>query len=153
MTWQLELTERLRYYINDLDSSAYKWTDNQLQKFIIIAASHVLTELPRLDVGYDIHIYNLVFIPDPTSNHADDFCNLIVLKAACILARAELKKTAASGGFKIVDDKSTVDTTGTLSNAKAVSAEYCDAYEGAVKEFERGNQFSGGAVFGPHTES
>lgn len=152
MSWKPELTERLRYYINDFDPTVYKWTDTQLQKFILIAASQLVTELPRIDAGYDIDIYNLTITPDPVESGHTDFCNLVIYKAACILSRAEFKKVAAGGGFKIVDDKSTIDTTNVLQSVKAIATEYCEAYQSALTEYERGNQWGGGAVMGPHTE-
>lgn len=153
MSWSTELTERLRYYLNDYDATLYKWTDTQLQKFLLIAASELVMEVPRLDAGYAIDVGNLTITPDPVTSGHEAFSNLMVLKAACIIGRSDLKKAAASGGFKIVDDKSTIDTTNVIASYKAAATEFCEAYKSALNEFERSNQFTGGAVFGPYTEN
>ena len=50
-TWDDILVERLRYYIFDLDSSNYSWTDLQLQKFLAISSIDVLSDLTKYDVG------------------------------------------------------------------------------------------------------
>jgi hypothetical protein len=60
-TWDLVLTERLRYVINDLDPAQYTWTDTQLQKFLSISAIQVLNDTKRwsnlFSVAYIINTY------------------------------------------------------------------------------------------------
>lgn len=155
MAWNDVLVERLRYYIDDIDVTNYLWTDDQLTKFLVIAANQVLFETNEwgLDIGYVIDTYAATITPDPVEQNQEDFCNLMVLKAACIIARSQFRKASASGGFKILDDKSTIDTTNVLDTQKGITKEFCEAYTGALEEFARGNRWQGGAVFGPHTES
>lgn len=155
MAWDTVLTERLRYYINDIDPTNYTWTDDQLEKFLLIAANQVLVETADwgLDIGYEVDTYGGTITPDPVDEDQEAFCNLVVLKAACIIARSVLKKLAATSGFKIVDDKSTIDTTGAFASAKGMAAEFCEAYDGALNDFGRSHKWGGGAVFGPHTDS
>lgn len=142
MTWQTELVEQLRYYINDIDESSATWTDAQLEKFLALGAIHVSNDTK--DYGgttFTVSVGGTPSIsPDPTDS--DDFLqSLIVVKASCIIMNATLKKESAAGGYKIIDDRSTIDTTNRVKDLRSVAESYCNAYQKAVQEFKHDNSF------------
>lgn len=156
MAWDTVLTERLRYIINDFDATAYKYTDAQLKKFLVISASLVVTELPDwADTlgSYTIDTSAGTISPDPVETSPSGFSNLIVLKAACIIGRAELKLIGATGGWKIVDDRSTIDGTNAVKSAKDTADTLCGAYNDTLDDFKKGNSMAGEAIFGPYASS
>lgn len=157
-TWDEILVERLRYYILDIDATDYTWTDEQLEKFLAIAAINVFNSLENwtttLNGPYTVYT-NLsgsgMIIPDPVSNGPLALGNMIVAKAACIIAQADLKKAGATGGWKIVDDRSTIDGTKSIEAAADTAKKYCEAYESIVNEFKRGNRYAGYAILTPYS--
>lgn len=156
MAWDTVLVDRLRYVINDFDSSSYLYNDTQLKKFLVIAATFVITEAPdwtSIFGDYVIDTSAITISPDPVDTSPLGFSNLVVLKAACIISRAELKKIGATGGWKITDDRSTIDGTGAVENAKQWSIDACDAYKKTLEEYQRGNSSAGEAIFGPYSSA
>ena len=157
MAWNTTLVERLRYIIYDLDSSNYAWTDVQLEKFLAISAINVINDLSKWSsVIGGTYVINTdvtgaaMITPDPVTSGSNIFGNLIVTKAACIIANSELRKIGKTGGWKIIDDKSTIDGTKAVDTAKNIAKDYCSAYEAAIKEFKLGNLPAGQAILSPY---
>lgn len=141
MTWSVDLVKVLRYYINDIDVPQ-SFTDENLRIFILIGISQLQTSLQGIDIGgpYTIDFDAATISPDPCSQVTDDntaFLNLIVLAAACILIRADLNKKSARFGFRITDDRSTIDAKDMLSIMKDQSKEFCKSYEAGLSEFKK----------------
>lgn len=156
MAWDTVLVDRLRYIINDFDSSNYTYTAIQLQKFLVVAATLVITELPDWGdtIGsYTIDTENITITPDPIDTSPVGFSNLIVLKAACIIGRAELKKIGATGGWKIIDDRSTIDGTESVKSAKEWATNACEAYTNTLSDYKKGNSSAGEVIFGPYASA
>ena len=160
MSWDTELVERLRYVINDLDPTDYTWTDVQLQKYLAIATINVLNDLAQygsvIGTGYAVNVSatgSTMITPDPTASSSIGFSNLIVFQAACIIARGDLKKAGKTGGWKIIDDRSTIDGTSSIQGAKDIVDDYCGAYAATLAEFKRGNQFAGQAILSPYASA
>lgn len=151
MAWETVLVERLRYYINDLDASP-TWTDAQLIKFITIGAIQVNESLKTWISDYTINTASGTISPDPTTDGSTaGVASLFVLKAAEIIARAEIKTLLATAGFKVTDDRSTIDTTSAVNAAKTKAELFKDIYTQAELDFTRGNQTSGEAILAPYT--
>lgn len=161
MAWNTVLVERLRYVISDLDDSDYVWTDLQLEKFLAIATIDVITQLKgwESDINgpYTVST-NLsgsdMISPDPIDNGPSALGNLIVLSAACFIGRSELKKLGKEGGWKIVDDRSTIDGTKAVENAAQVAKDYCESYKAAISAFKSGISLDGNfgkAILSPFT--
>jgi len=154
MAWDTEWPLKLRYVINDLTSG---WTDNQLKSFLIISFDQVRDGLQKWGIGgpYTVNFTNLTITPDPAdpTGAPIGLGNLTILKAACTIARAETKKELASAGFKITDDKSSVDTTNRIGSLKEGTKTMCEAYEEALKEFKEGNRYAGLGILGPYSSS
>lgn len=143
MSWDTELVTYVRFIINDIDEEI--WTNGQIQKFIGIAAVMVGSDLSQWGVptfSYDSS--NNTLIPDPTDDEYSDIIGILIsVRAACIIATSEMKKTAAQSGFVVVDDKSKIETKGLLESAKTAADQYCSDYTKALKAFEKSNSFSG----------
>jgi hypothetical protein len=137
MTWDIDLVKRLRFYINDIETP-YVFTDANLQVFILIAISNVESSLMGIETGgpYVIDIEAVTVSPDPVESAPHTaFLNLIVLAAACILTRADLKKQSIKYGIKIIDDKSTIDTSNVIGSLRDLSKDYCQAYQDGLEDF------------------
>jgi hypothetical protein len=163
MAWNTVLVERLRYVISDLDDTDYIWTDLQLEKFLAIAMIDVMSRLAgwETEMGgpYTVST-NLsgsdMISPDPISGGPAAVGNLMVLGAACFIGRSELKKLGKEGGWKITDDRSTIDGTKAVENAAAVAKDYCESYAEAVTAFKSGETANGGnglAVLSPYASA
>lgn len=154
MAWDTTLVTRLRYMIHDLDPSNYTWTDSQLKTFIAIAAVYTFEDLSPFELDYggpytvDTDIPSIS--PDPVSTPI--ISNIILLKAACIIATSELKKANASGGWKIVDDRSTIDGTQNVKSAKEIADNYCKSYTDAFNAYLQGNTSIIQAILSPYTD-
>lgn len=136
MAVNADLITLLRVYIQDTDSST--WNDTQLSQFLVLAAIEVSNELSVWGVpDFVIDITALTITPDPADSE-DIISTLIVLKAACILTNSEIKKQTARAGYRIVDDKSTIDTTKVGENLVEVANNTCSMYDQAAAAFRRG---------------
>lgn len=145
------LVVRLRYVINDLDD-ATRFDDIQLKNFLAIGAINVVEELSE----YGIQSYDITFpgvlaeptiTPDPTGMVEG---NLIVLQAAKIITTAEARKMSATAGFKIVDDRSSIDSKDVGKNLIAIKQIVCEEYDAAADAFKYNRRYDGGAVFGAY---
>lgn len=151
-TWDIDYVDRLRYFINDLDTPP-TWTDVQLKKFIFLSAISVSDQLQRWNVGtYTFDASGVTINPDPAVSGLAAFGNLIVLKAANIIAGAEIKKAGLSAGYVITDDKSSIDTSRVIGSLKDLYALYGKMYSDALKEFQEGNKYAGAAILSPYTD-
>lgn len=157
MTWEETLVDRFRLVINDF-TSPQVWTDLQLQKFIALGLGTLDDTLKDWPTGgpYAIttSVSGVTITPDPTLNDASvGFQNLILLKAGVLLSNAEIKKTLASAGFKIVDDKSTIDSSSSIEAAKLKNRIFEDEYQKTLEDFMSGNAYAGSAILTPYSSN
>jgi hypothetical protein len=150
--WDVDYVDRLRYFINDLDTPPV-WTDIQLKKFVFLSAIQVADTLQQWGVGsYVFDPSGVTITPDPSVSGVQSFGNLVVLRAANIIINAEIKKASISAGYKITDDKSSIDTSQVISSLKDLYLSYNKSYEDAIKDFKSGNRYSGSAILTPYTD-
>lgn len=154
-TWDTELVDKLRMIINDLDSTNYSWTDTQLKKFLLISIGFIDGELSQwtsITYGpYTIDYTNITVDPDPISSGSNQgFQNLIVYRAALIIASSDLKKLGLTAGWKIIDDKSTIDGTQALLYAKQSVDNMKRDFDEALKQFKIGNQTIAETIISPY---
>ena len=151
------LIDRLRYLVNDLDITNYTWNDIQLAKFITIAAIDVFAffgpDWDQVLIGpYSVNTTSLSIDPDPLTNGAPDgVANLIVLKAACIISNSEFKKLNSTAGWKIVDDRSTIDGSKALDALKQVRDAFKELFDNSFNSFQAGNYNIGTAILSPYS--
>jgi len=152
MAWTTTLVNRFRYYIGDY-TPTYTYTNNILETLLAIAAIDVLSTYNDWNIGgpYTIDTDTPTITPDPTdSTVPQGIGNLIVLRAAILLNTSELRTLSGSAGYKIIDDRSTIDTTSVVDSLKIKSKLWTDQYEMAKEDFETGNMFAGAAVLQPY---
>lgn len=152
MAWDTTIVNKLRYVIGDYDSTAYIYASADLEKFLLVAASQVLFDLESSD--FVVNFDSETITPDPTSDSAYLwFENFMILKAACLIVKAQLRAASLKGGYKIVDDRSTIDTTGAVGSAKESVKSFCEDYEDALeKALQYGAGAAGVGIFGPYQE-
>ncbi len=99
MAWTTTLATSLRVIIGDMDSTAF--TDARLQTILVVGASYVNSEI-NWAVTYTITLDCPAISPDPTlaASLNEDFSNLTVLKAACLLNFGELRTAAIKSGIE-----------------------------------------------------
>jgi len=157
-TWDDILVERLRYYIFDLDSSNYSWTDLQLQKFLAISSIDVLSDLTKYDVGGPYSIDTSIsgpemITPDLVANAPAIVTNLVTVRAACLISQQEYRRLLAQGaGWKVTDDRSTIDGSNALNASKDQANYYCTAYTNMLVDFKTNNQYGGSAILSPYSK-
>jgi len=151
MSWQTEMTTVFRNLINDVDSPQ-TYTDERLQG-LIVSAAQLTTDVVDYEKDYTIDVVNNTITPDPTASPRDDvFFNLVLLKAACLLATGDYR-SASNKAISIKDGPSTIDAKGIADHKKQVMTDWCDAYTKAVFDYRMGNSKAGEAIVGPHRAS
>lgn len=154
MSWQDTLLPALRFWIQDIDPAAYTWSDIQLQTFLAVAARSVFADLSGWDgfIGgpYTVTIVPATISPDPTWSGAPlAIGELIVVKAACLITTGEYKQLGRTAGWKITDNKSTIDGSQAVGSAKDTMTSFCSQYSSGLQLFKAGNQSIGRAILSP----
>ena len=147
--WKPEMTTLLRYVINDTDTTRREYTDDRLCALIVTSAqlTQGVVDFPR---DYSIDVANSGISPDPTTGSRDNgFINLVLLKAACILAQGDYR-VATNKGVVIRDGPSSIDARGVVAAKKEIMDSACEKYQNAEFEFRLGNSNAGEAIIGPH---
>lgn len=124
---------KLRVLIDDLDSDAYKYSDNRLSQLLMVSACYVQSDI---SAEYAVDIQNATITPEPN----DSINNLIVLKAACLLVKSEAK-SAAGCSVKIIDGPSTMDLDGIYKNTSLMSKDFCEDYQKSLIQYKLLNSF------------
>ena len=145
------LITQVRYYINDIASSS--WTDAQLKQFIALAAIHVINDTNKFggsSYAVTLDSTDPTITPDPAIQTDLSFANLTALQTSCIIARSNIQTHAATAGFKIVDDRSQIDTRDVIKNLEGLAGSVCEAYEAGVQAYKEGNRFEVQAILPPY---
>lgn len=145
--WTITLTEQLRYYLNDADSVTY--SDARLSKFIAFAALELVGRF-GLTSNYSVNITTPSITPDPEDDPS--FASLLVLKAAEIVLRNEIKQLAITAGYKVTDDRSSIDGANALKAYKDLLDMYSDNCDKAESAYAMGNGGIGIAILSPYTQ-
>ena len=71
MSWQGQMSTILRYLIDDVDSTSYKFSDDRIETTLLVAAQLVTLEV---DLGntYTINVEQCKLSPDPTDTDTKD---------------------------------------------------------------------------------
>jgi len=151
MAWTTEMPRILRHMIDDLGDSP-KYSDDRLQELILVAAQHVLSEL-NFAQTYTVDVDELILSPDPTirSTREDEFINLTVIKAACILDRAEARRSAGQA-IDVSSGSHKISVKGVLQGRiSMLDKGWCKVYEDTKLEYQTSNTgIAGAAVLGPY---
>jgi hypothetical protein len=150
MAWNVDMLTMLRDIIDDYDTP-YKYTDDRLLKLLLTSAQFVQQENVMLQT-YAIDFTAVTLTPDPTNTaggtREDAFINLTLLRAACLLASAVLRKTGGKS-FKVVEGPSSIDMTDNIVGAKNWVQNACQAYKDAQWSYELHGRVDGVGILGP----
>lgn len=146
MHWQESTLIMIRHIINDVDYTAYKYSDDRLLSAIMVAAKLVELELDFSN-QYTVDVGDQTITPDPETDTV--FLNLVVLKTAVIILGGEVKKEAANS-ISIRDGVSSIDLRGVSSTLMQLYKDLSDKYDELAMYYGfSGN--SGKAILGPYS--
>ena len=150
MSWQGQMSTILRYLIDDIDSSAYKFSDHRIETTLLVAAQLVTLEVD-FDNTYTINVEQCKLTPDPTDDTKDNaFINLVCLKASCVMIGSQIRSEAANS-ISIKDGPSAIDLRGVASTLTVLYADLCQKYDKAVLDYKAGNSIGGQGILGPYS--
>ena len=151
MSWQGRLSTIVRYLIDDIDSTSYKYSDNRIETTIIVSSQFVTLEVD-LNNTYTINVEQCSLSPDPTDADTRDnaFINLVCLKAACIIVGSEVR-SESSNAISIKDGPSAIDLRGVASTLVVLYKDLCQKYEKLLFDYRAGHSIAGQAILGPYS--
>ena len=146
MSWDTEWAPILLRYLDD--SNTVDYTTSRLNYFLAMAMFEVVPQI-SLRSTYTIDITTPSISPDPAQDNS--LGSLVILKAATILLRSEIKKLAVVAGYSIRDDKSTIDGKEALNTLREMLKNYEENYERALQGYRLGAGHIGRAILSPYT--
>ena len=150
MSWQGEISTMVRHFVNDIDSTSYKYSVKRLETAILVSAQLVTFDID-LDTDYTINVEQCGLSPDPTDSHKDNaFINLTALKTACIILGSEVR-TEASNSISIKDGPSAIDLRGVSNTLMILYKDMCEKYDQLVYDYVAGGSLAGQAILGPYS--
>lgn len=141
---------QLRILINDNDI-AQTYTDTQMSQFLCVGAAQLNSYLMGIGPTFTIDFTAYTVTPDPSDSTLVDQSaeQLLLLLTASVINDSEIKKLYASAGYKIVDDKSTIDTSAMLAGLKTRQTMYKLRFDELLRQYKLGNRTLGLAVGTP----
>jgi hypothetical protein len=136
----------VRQLINDLDDTAYKYSDERILTAMMVAAKLVELELD-FSSSYSVNVAAQTITPDPDPDTV--FINLLVLRSAVIILGGEVKKEA-SNSISIRDGVSSIDLRGVSSTLMQLYKDLSEKYEALVRDYGF-TGISGKAILGPYS--
>jgi hypothetical protein len=149
MSWRSQIPLVVRYLINDVDQSNYKYSDERIETSILVGAQ-LLTIETDFGETYSIDIANGNLSPDPVDIKDNAFINLSALKTACFIVGSELK-TEASNAISIKDGPSAIDLRGVASTLSVLYKDLSDKYKQMLLDYRAGGSVVGHAILGPYS--
>lgn len=151
MSWQPEMTRILRHIIDDIDGDLY--SDARLEELLLVSSQLMLTQV-EFENTYTIDVERATLTPDPTelTTKDNDFINLVVVKAAVVILRSELK-THAAQAYRIVDGPSTIDVSQVFKSKSELYDKMKEDLDLAILQYQIGNGSGGQVILGPYTTS
>ena len=150
MSWQGEISTMVRHFVNDIDSTSYKYSVKRLETAILVSAQLVTFDID-LDTDYTINVEQCGLSPDPTDSPKDNaFINLTALKTACIILGSEVR-TEASNSISIKDGPSAIDLRGVSNTLMILYKDMCEKYDQLVYDYVAGGSLAGQAILGPYS--
>jgi hypothetical protein len=145
MSWQAKIVTFVRGIIDDL-SQTPTHSDEKLEQLIVIAGSLVTTEV-ELPTDYSIDVETVEINPDPSSDTL--FINLVGMKTACMIARAE-QRISARSAHSIKDGPSNIDGRAPAEQTTKWADTICGNYSQFLLDYRLGNLILGQAIVGPY---
>lgn len=127
MSWEREMTEVVRVLIGDTDDTNEKYSDERLERSLLVSAYQVRQEVD-FDTSYTISISQGTITPSPVPcNSTSDiyFVNLVCLKATMLIIGGETR-IAANSAMDIQDGPSKISGKSRYEALKGV-LDWCAA--------------------------
>ena len=151
MSWQGQMSTILRYLIDDVDSTSYKFSDDRIETTLLVAAQLVTLEV---DLGntYTINVEQCKLSPDPTDTDTKDnaFINLVCLKAAVVIVGSQIR-SESSNAISIKDGPSAIDLRGVAGTLTVLYKDLSEKYEKLLLDYRTGNSIAGKSILGPYS--
>lgn len=152
MAWDTEMVLMLRHMIDDVDSPQ-TYSDSRLQTTILIAGYQVNFDVGGFNTTYTFDFDAITLSPDPTTSNPrdNDFVVLTLLKAACMIVRAEIRD-AARNAIDIKDGRTTWKTKDRAEYLqKLIDSDQgpCAQYEEALLTYKLSGNTAGVGILGP----
>lgn len=149
MAWYTQMIPVFRILIDDLDSSEY--SDERVQDILAAAATFVTQET---ELGFDSYTATAspaLISPDPTTTtDGQVFSNFVILKAACIIDKSNMRKRALISGIEAKCGPAVMKTLRHSDGLMAMLQEgYCKTYEETKTQYVLGNVDFCRAVLSP----
>ena len=151
MSWQGEMSTIVRYLVDDVDSSKYKYSDKRIETTVLVAAQFATLQVDLTNT-YTINVEQCSLSPDPTDTATRDnaFINLSCLKAACIMVGSEVRSESGNA-ISIKDGPSAIDLRGVAATLVTLYTDLCAKYDQLLLDYRAGNSVAGQAILGPYS--
>ena len=151
MSWQGQMSTIVRYLVDDIDSTAYKYNNQRVETTLLVAAQLIMLEVDFSN-DYTINVEQCGLSPDPTDSDTkeDAFINLVSLRAACIILGGEVR-SEASNAISIKDGPSAIDLRGVASTLVLLYKDLCMKYDKLLLDYRAGRSIAGHAILGPYS--
>lgn len=152
MSWQGQMGTMLRYVINDNDASNYQFSDQRIETTLLVAAQLTMMDADFAN-DYQVNVETCLLSPDPTDAETkdNDFVNLVVLRAACVMLGGQIRSEAGNA-ISIKDGPSAIDLRGVAGTLSTLYEDICAKYEKLKDSYERGISYDvGESVLGPYS--
>ena len=142
----------LRVMINDMDDSAYTYSDEILEKTLVAAAAQVLQEV-SLNSSYSVDYATPQITPDPSTD--DAFTALVTVKAACLKLQWDVQAKAVASGVRARCGPVSIQTEGGSANVfeALLNDSYCGAYKEMARQYNFGNTAILKGILSPFSHS
>ena len=151
MSWQGQMSTILRYLIDDVDSTSYKFSDERIETTLLVAAQLVTLEVDLTNT-YTINVETCALSPDPTETDTRDnaFINLVCLKGAVVIVGSQIR-SESSNSISIKDGPSAIDLRGVTGTLTVLYKDLSEKYEKLLLDYRTGNSVAGKSILGPYS--
>lgn len=151
MSWQGQISTMVRYLVDDIDPTNYKYANKRVETTILVAAQFVTLQTD-FNNTYTINVEQCTLSPDPTDTDTKDnaFINLTALKAACIMLGSEVRSESGNA-ISIKDGPSAIDLRGVASTLVTLYQDLCKKYDQMLLDYRAGSSVAGQAILGPYS--
>lgn len=151
MSWQGQMSTIVRYLVDDIDSSSYKYSDDRVETTLLVAAQLASLQADFTNT-YTINVEGCSLSPDPTDTDTKDdaFINLVCLKATCVMLGSEIRSESGNA-ISIKDGPSAIDLRGVTSTLTMLYKDMCEKYDKMLLDYRLGNSIAGQAILGPYS--
>jgi hypothetical protein len=152
MSWQGQMGTMLRYLVNDTDANNYQFSDQRIETTLLVAAQLTMMDASFVN-EYQVNVESCLLSPDPTDTETkdNDFVNLTVLKAACVMLGGQIRSEAGNA-ISIKDGPSAIDLRGVAGTLSTLYMDICEKYEKLKDSYKRGVASDlGESVFTPYS--